>query len=122
MKVRTRPVRWIALAMAGCAAGYYAAPAPGAAETRITIAAMKFEFSKKEIRVRKGDAVTLVLTASDFVHGFSVPAFGARTDIVPGKAVELKFIPDRTGRFVFLCDNFCGEHHDAMSGVLIVTD
>ena len=115
-------LRLITAAIAGSAAGYYAVAAPAALESRITVAAMKFEFSKKEIRVRKGEPVTLVLTASDFVHGFSVPDFNVRTDLVPGKPVEVTFVPDRTGRFIFLCDNFCGEHHDGMSGMLVVTE
>ena len=30
--------------------------------------------------------------------------------------------PDRAGRFVFLCDNFCGEGHDRMTGFLVVEE
>ena len=45
-----------------------------------------------------------------------------RVDLVPGKTVELTFTPDRAGRFVFLCDNFCGEGHDRMTGFLVVTE
>jgi len=84
--------------------------------------ATKFEFSAPEIRVRRGQPVTLELTASDFAHGFSLPDFNVRVDLIPGTKVEVTFTPDRTGRFVFLCDNFCGESHDDMSGYLIVTD
>jgi cytochrome c oxidase subunit 2 len=123
MKLRTLPRRRVIAAMAGCAAaGWLAGLELAAAENRITLAVMKFEFSKREIRARKGERVTLVLTASDFVHGFSVPDFNVRADVPPGKPVDVTFIPDRTGRFVFLCDNFCGEGHDRMSGVLVVTD
>jgi len=102
-------------------AGYYAA-ARGAGAQRVAITAAKFEFSAHEIRVRKGQPVTLVLTASDFAHGFDLPDFNVRADLVPGKAVTVTFTPDRAGRFVFLCDNFCGDGHDVMSGLLIVTD
>jgi cytochrome c oxidase subunit 2 len=102
-------------------AGYYAA-ANGAGAHRIAMTATKFEFSAPEIRVRRGQPVTLELTASDFAHGFSLPDFNVRVDLIPGRKVEVTFTPDRTGRFVFLCDNFCGESHDDMSGYLIVTD
>jgi cytochrome c oxidase subunit II len=102
-------------------AGYYAAAA-GAGAERVAVTATKFDFGAREIRVRKGRPVTFVLTTPDFVHGFSVPDFNARADLVPGKTVELTFTPDRAGRFVFLCDNFCGEGHDKMTGFLLVTE
>lgn len=93
-----------------------------ATSQRIELSARKFEFNATEIRVKKGLPVTLVLRAEDFAHGFSIPDFNARADYVPGKAVELTFTPDRAGSFVFLCDNFCGEEHDFMTGTLIVTE
>ena len=109
---------WAVLALAGAALAY-ASATPG---QRIEVKATKFDFTAKEIRVRKGRPVTLVLTTPDFVHGFALPDFNARVDLVPGKTVELTFTPDRAGRFVFLCDNFCGEGHDRMTGFLVVTE
>ena len=29
---------------------------------------------------------------------------------------------DKTGRFVFLCDNFCGDGHDRMTGFIVVSE
>jgi len=103
-------------------AGHYAAAATGAGAERIHVSAAKSGFGAREIRVRKGRPVTFVLTTDDFMHGFSIPDFNARVDLVPGKTVELTLTPDRAGRFVFLCDNFCGDDHDYMTGLLIVTE
>jgi cytochrome c oxidase subunit 2 len=103
----------------GAAAGLAWAADP--ATRRIAVSAKKFEFTPSEIRVNKGERVVFELTAIDFPHGFSIPDFGVRRDLLPGKMVELPFSADRAGRFHFLCDNFCGEGHDAMSGFLIVT-
>ena len=108
-----------AVLLCGAAGAYRAA---AAVPERIALGAAKFEFSAAEIRVRKGRAVTLVLSSADFPHGFSIPDFGVRVDLVPGKTVELTFTPDRAGRFVFLCDNFCGEGHDRMTGIVVVTE
>src|SRR5258705_12977555 len=85
---------------------------------RIAIEARKFTFSAKEIRVKKGQRVTIVLTAQDFVHGFAMPDFNVRADGIPGKPVEITFVADKAGRFIYLCDNFCGEDHDKMMGFL----
>jgi cytochrome c oxidase subunit II len=91
-------------------------------EERIELTAEKFRFGVEEIRLKKGRRVTIVLTSPDFAHGFAVPELGVRGDAVPGKRVELSFTPDRAGRFQFLCDNFCGEDHDRMAGMLVVVE
>ena len=106
------------------AIGYLAAPlAVGdPAPRRVAVLATKFAFDRPEIRIRRGETVTLVLTSPDFVHGFSIPDLDARVDLVPGKTVELTLRPARAGRFVFLCDNFCGEGHDRMTGFIVVED
>ena len=116
--------RIAAVAAVFCAVGYLAAPLAigDPAPRRIPVLAAKFAFDTPEIRVRKGEAVTLVLTSPDFVHGFSLPDLDARIDLVPGRTVELQLKPARPGRFAFLCDNFCGEGHDRMTGFLIVED
>lgn len=89
---------------------------------RIELGAKKFEYSQREIRVKKGEQVTFVITAEDFEHGFSLPDFNVRADLIPGKAVEVTFTPDRAGSFTYLCDNFCGDNHEDMNGTLIVED
>ena len=116
---------WVVLAVAGfCgSSGYYAASATlNPPAHRIALTATRFEFSMKEISVIRGRPATLVLTTPDFVHGFGLPDFNVRVDLIPGKTVEVTFTPDRAGRFVFLCDNFCGEGHDRMTGFLVVTE
>lgn len=105
----------------GGIAGYGATQARAQTPQRIALKAQKFEFTPAEITVRRGHPVTLVLTALDFDHGFSLPDFKLRGDFIPGREIELTFTPDKSGRFLFVCDNFCGEGHDDMSGVLIVT-
>lgn len=89
---------------------------------RIEVSAKKFAFGPADIRVKKGSRVTVVLISPDFVHGFSVPDFNVRADGIPGKAIEVTFVADRPGKFIYLCDNFCGEDHDKMRGWLIVTE
>jgi cytochrome c oxidase subunit II len=123
MKMRRQFMGLALIAAVSASTGYVvAALAADAQPVRIALTATKFAFSSKEIVVRKGRPVTLVLTSPDFVHGFSVPDFKLRRDVPPGKTVEVTFTPDRAGRFIFLCDNFCGEGHDQMAGLLVVTD
>jgi cytochrome c oxidase subunit 2 len=50
-----------------------------------------------------------------------VPELKVRSDIVPGKVMRLALTPDRAGTFTFLCDVFCGDGHETMSGKIVVT-
>lgn len=88
----------------------------------IKLTAKKFEYSPAEITVKKGEPVVIEVTSEDVKHGFTLPDFGIRTDIKPGSVNRISFTPDKTGRFTFACDVFCGSGHEDMSGSLIVTE
>ena len=87
----------------------------------IAVVARKFVFIPSEIRLKKGETVTLELTSPDVVMGFNAPDFKARAVIVPGQVARVTFTPDKVGTFTFLCDVFCGDGHEAMHGTLVVT-
>lgn len=87
---------------------------------RVELGLSRFTFSRVEIHAQSGETLTLALTSSDFVHGFSVPELNARLDVPPGSSHELTLPALPEGRFIYLCDNFCGEGHDKMSGLLVV--
>ncbi|MBP1750219.1 MAG: cytochrome oxidase subunit periplasmic domain protein [Deltaproteobacteria bacterium] len=91
-------------------------------EQVIKITAKKFEYSPKEITVKKGVPVVLELTSEDTKHGFSCPGLKIRTDINPGKVNTLRFVPDQAGEYPFHCDVFCGFGHGRMKGTIIVTE
>ena len=86
----------------------------------IKISAKKFEFIPAVVTLKLGQAVILELTSQDVIMGFNAPYFGVRTDIVPGKAQQLRIVPNNVGEFTYLCDVFCGDGHENMSGKIIV--
>jgi cytochrome c oxidase subunit 2 len=107
------------LLLAGvAAAAAIAAAAPD--EKVITVSAMKFEFLPPTINLRKGEPVILELSSLDRTHGFKVPALGLRADVLADTTVRVRIVPDKVGRFVFACDNFCGDGHEDMEGVIVV--
>ncbi len=93
---------------------------PAKKDKVIKIEARKFRFAPNLIELKKGEAVTLELTAVDFPHGFSIPELKVRTDLVMGKTVQVHLKPEAAGQFAFLCDNFCGSGHEEMAGTIIV--
>jgi len=69
--------------------------------------------------MRQGN-ITFVLTSFDRIHGFKMPEFGIRTDIIPDQETRVTITPQKTGSFAFFCDVFCGDGHEDMGGTLIV--
>lgn len=99
---------------------HYAAAADERQVIRIT--AKKFEFSPKDITVKKGIPVILELESLDRLHGFSCPALGIRADINPDTLTKVTFIADKAGTFPFHCDVFCGSGHEEMEGTITVEE
>lgn len=89
-------------------------------ERVIPVVARRFVFLPGEIELKRGEPVVFELTAPEVVMGFSIPAFKLRTDIIPGQVTRLRFVPQKVGTFGFLCDVFCGDGHEGMSGQLTV--
>jgi cytochrome c oxidase subunit 2 len=96
----------------------YALPA----EREIHITAKKFEFTPETITLKKGEPVVLVISSQDRKHGFNLRAFGIRADVNPGGTARIGFTPNKTGKFNFSCDVFCGEGHEDMTGTVVVTE
>ena len=85
-----------------------------------SVTASKFEFTPNTVTARVGQPLILVLASLDRIHGFKMPDFGIRTDIVPDRETRVTITPQKAGSFVFFCDIFCGDGHEEMSGTLVV--
>ncbi len=107
-----------ALALAGMA-GAKAATAK-AKEKAVKVEAKKFVYTPNRIVLKRGHAVVLEITALDFTHGFKIPEWNIRADLMAGQVTKVRLKPDTAGEFDFLCDNFCGDGHEGMSGKIVV--
>ncbi|WP_156459629.1 cytochrome c oxidase subunit II [Brevundimonas sp. Root1279] len=61
-----------------------------------------------------GTNVRLLVTATDVIHAVALPAFGLKTDAVPGRVNETWFRADRVGTFYGQCSELCGVDHAFM--------
>ena len=91
-------------------------------EQTIRISASTFEFKPSEITLKKDVPVIFELTSQDRRHGFNLPDFHMRVDVQAGTVEKLRFVPQKTGTFTFLCDIFCGDQHEEMSGTIRVVE
>jgi cytochrome c oxidase subunit 2 len=61
-----------------------------------------------------GQTVKLLVTASDVIHAVALPAFGLKTDAIPGRTNETWFRADRVGTYYGQCSELCGVDHAFM--------
>jgi cytochrome c oxidase subunit 2 len=104
----------------GYGAGLVAAGTAAPRARVIKMSARRFAYTPNHLTVKKGTPVVLELTSVDVLMGINIPDLNVRADIVPGKVTHLRFVPDKAGTFVFLCDIFCGSGHEQMQGTLTV--
>ena len=58
--------------------------------------------------------VRMQVTAADVLHSWAIPAFGVKTDAVPGRLNETWFKAEKTGIFYGMCSELCGVNHQSM--------
>ncbi|HSS63029.1 MAG TPA: hypothetical protein VLS27_01240 [Gammaproteobacteria bacterium] len=83
----------------------------------------KGEASRNAVRVAPGDRILLSILSNDVIHGLNVPVAGLTTELEPGE-VRLVWIraPDRPGKYLMQCLNYCGLGHAQMKAWLVVGD
>jgi cytochrome c oxidase subunit 2 len=64
--------------------------------------------------VPQGATVKVIVTASDVIHSWGVPAFWVKMDAVPGRLNETWFKTDRPGIYYGQCFELCGARHAYM--------
>jgi len=67
-----------------------------------------------------GKKVRVLLTASDVIHAWWVPALGMKKDAIPGFVNELWFRAEETGVYRGQCAELCGRDHGFMPVVVDV--
>jgi cytochrome c oxidase subunit II len=88
----------------------------------VEISAKRFEFAPNTITLKKGEPVTIRMTASDHSHGLFVKPLGLDLDAAPGKPDEATITPTQAGQFLAICDDYCGSGHGNMKMTIVVTE
>jgi nitrite reductase (NO-forming) len=79
-----------------------------------------FEFSVKEIRVKKGDKVRINFTSTQGMHDWVVDEFSAKTKVLQaGQNDSVEFTADKAGTFEYYC-SVPTHRQQGMVGKLIV--
>ena len=73
-----------------------------------------------EVIVPVNKVVHVLATGRDVIHSWSMPAFGSKTDAVPGRITATWFKAERKGVFYGQCSELCGKDHAFMPIVVRV--
>jgi cytochrome c oxidase subunit 2 len=58
--------------------------------------------------------IRVLITADDVIHSWAVPAFGVKTDAIPGRVNETWMKIERVGMYYGQCSELCGDNHGFM--------
>lgn len=67
-----------------------------------------------DLVVPQGRDIALDMMTMDVIHGFFIPAYRVKQDIVPGMRNRLWFKAQNLGTFDILCTQYCGAEHSKM--------
>lgn len=76
----------------------------------------KYDNGKTEdtLIVPQNKAVSLNLHSMDVIHGFYIPAFRLKKDVVPGRDRNAWFVATTPGTYDLFCSQYCGINHSHM--------
>ena len=117
-----------AMGMATAAAAALEEPtAPAQSSIEVSARQWAWEFYYPEQAVRStelhlpvNERAHLVLTSEDVLHGFFVPAFRVKQDVVPGRAIDFEFTPIREGRYRLRDSEYSGTYFAANQTNVVV--
>ena len=109
--------------------GYLDATVPPAGALEIQVTARRwvwqFEYPNgtrtvNELHIPVGKPVKLVMSSEDVIHGFFVPSFRLKADVLPNRYTQLWFTPTQEGMNALMCTQYCGTGHSSMGGKIWV--
>lgn len=72
------------------------------------------------LHVPVGENIKLTMTSQDAIHGFYIPAFRVKKDVLPGRYTSVWFKANTTGVYHLFCSQYCGTNHSEMIGWVYV--
>lgn len=90
----------------------------------IYVMARNFKFQPNVLRLPAGAEYDLQMLSTDVVHAISVQMSGTSYNavVMPGIVTTLKLKPTKPGKYLVLCNEYCGFGHDYMYFHVIVEE
>jgi cytochrome c oxidase subunit 2 len=78
------------------------------------------DVSSTELHLPNNRRIKLALHSADVLHGFYVPAFRLKQDIIPGRVIDFEFTPIREGKYRLRDSQYSGTYFAAMQTDVVV--
>ncbi len=78
------------------------------------------DVTSTELHLPIDHRVRLALQSEDVIHGFFVPAFRIKQDVIPGKTIDFEFTPIRVGKYRLRDSQYSGTYFAAMQADVVV--
>ena len=69
-----------------------------------------------DLHVPVGQPIQLIMTATDVIHDYYVPALRIQRNAMPGKYTTQWFTATKPGKYRIFCNEYCGTKHGEMGG------
>ena len=105
-----------------------AVPPPDAYEVDVTARMWSYSFrypngeQSNELHIPMNTPVVFVLTSDDVIHGFYMPVFRIKKDVVPGRYNKIWVQATMPGTWDIFCTQYCGQDHSSMRSHVVVQD
>ncbi len=99
---------------------------PGAYEIQVRAQQWNFLFeypngaTSDTLVVPAGEEVKMRMSSADVLHGFFIPAFRVKYDILPNRYTSVWFKATKEGTYDLFCTEYCGTKHSEMNKVVRV--
>jgi len=78
------------------------------------------DVTSTELHLPTNQRIKLALHSEDVLHGFYIPAFRLKQDIVPGQVIDFEFTPIREGKYRLRDSQYSGTYFAAMQTDVVV--
>lgn len=81
---------------------------------QVAIVAMAFGYTAPELKVPAGKEIIFKVTSRDVVHSFTIDDTKVNMMVVPGQITTRSYTFDKPGKYLILCNEYCGTGHHYM--------
>ncbi len=79
------------------------------------------QLSRNAVVVKPGEKILFKIVSNDVIHGFNIPVAQITAEIDPDDKREVWIkAPDKPGKYLIQCVNYCGVGHSQMKAWLVV--
>lgn len=78
------------------------------------------DITSTELHLPVDRRVRLALESEDVLHGFYIPAFRLKQDVIPNQVIDFEFTPIRTGKYRLRDSQYSGTYFAAMQTDVVV--